>query len=76
MKRRIIGRILLVPGTWALIAPQASLGLPELRWMAQNSFPGEALVGVVLLGLAYYLSGQIPSGKAEGTRDSNPSISK
>jgi len=60
--RRISDLILLLPGAWALIAPQANLGLPELRWMARNGFPGEAFVGIITLGLAYYLIGQPPAG--------------
>jgi hypothetical protein len=59
--RRTLGLILLVLGAWALIAPQANLGLPELRWMARTSFPGEALVGIGIFALAYYLIGRIPA---------------
>jgi len=58
--QRFIGFALLVPGAWALIAPQANLGLPELRWVARHSYPAEALVGIVILGLAYWLLGKAP----------------
>jgi hypothetical protein len=75
MMRRILGGILLVPGAWALIAPQANLGLPELRWMARSSFPGEALVGAVIVGLAYYLIGQVPTGAVGRIGNPESSIS-
>jgi hypothetical protein len=62
--RRIFGIVLLVAGAWGLIAPQANLGLTELRWMSRYAFPGEAIVGIVFLGLAYYLLGSVPQRSA------------
>jgi hypothetical protein len=62
--RRILGFVLLVSGAWGLIAPQANLGLTELRWMSRYAFPGEAFVGIVFLGLAYYLLGRVPPRRA------------
>jgi hypothetical protein len=59
--RRTIGIVLLVPGALALIVPQANLGLTELRWMSRYSFPGEALVGIAILALAYSLLGRVPA---------------
>ena len=58
--KRSIGFALILIGAWALIAPQANLGLPELRWLSKGTFPGEALVGMVLFCLAYYLLGDLP----------------
>jgi hypothetical protein len=55
--RKVVGVVLLVLGVWALIAPQANLGLPELRWISRYSFPGEVLSGILLLGFAHYLLG-------------------
>ena len=55
--RKVVGVVLLVLGVWALIAPQANLGLPELRWISRYSFPGEVLSGILLLGVAHYLLG-------------------
>jgi hypothetical protein len=49
--------VFLFLGAGALIAPQANLGLPELRWLSRYSFAGEAFIGVVLLGVGYYLLG-------------------
>lgn len=56
--RKAVGVVLLLAGTWALIAPQANLGLTELRWIARSAFPGEALLGALLLGGAYLLLGK------------------
>jgi hypothetical protein len=46
---RAIGAILSAAGLWMLVAEQARLGLAALRWMSQTTFPGEAVVGGVLL---------------------------
>jgi hypothetical protein len=56
--KKASGVALLVLGSWALIAPQANLGLTELRWIARYAFPGEALLGVLSLGGAYQLLGK------------------
>lgn len=56
--RKAVGVVLLLAGSWALIAPQANLGLTELRWIARYAFPGEALLGALLLGGAYLLLGK------------------
>jgi hypothetical protein len=56
--RRVGGVTLLAAGSLALIAPQANLGLTELRWIARYAFPGEALLGALLLGVAYLLLGK------------------
>jgi hypothetical protein len=53
--RRIAGWLLLVIGTWMMVSPQAVLGLNELKWMAQYAFPGEVLVGAVVLSASYLL---------------------
>lgn len=68
--KKAFGIALLLPGAWALIAPQSDLGLTELRWISRFAFPGEALVGVVLLAAAYFLLGKLP--QATATRHSSP----
>ena len=60
--KRVGGYFLLVLGSWSLIAPQANLGLTELRWLSWHTFPGEAIVGMFLLGVAYYFLGHPPRG--------------
>ena len=62
--RKAAGVVLLMLGAWALIAPQANLGLTELRWIARYAFPGEALLGVLLLGAAYLLLGKDPARRS------------
>jgi hypothetical protein len=56
--RRLAGIVLLFVGGWFLVAPQANLGLQELRWMSRCTFPGEALVGSLLLATGYLLIGK------------------
>jgi len=58
--KKLAGLALLLAGAWALIAPQANLGLPELRWISRHAFPGEAILGMLALGLAYVLLGSKP----------------
>ena len=61
--KRVAAFILFVPGVWSLIAPQANLGLPQLRFLSRYAFPGESLVGAVLLAAAYFLLGRVPVNK-------------
>jgi hypothetical protein len=54
---RLLGIVASAVGLWMVIAPQARIGLPALRWMSESSFQGEALVGalVLLVGLSMWL---------------------
>jgi hypothetical protein len=61
--RKVVGVVLLILGIWALIAPQANLGLPELRRISRYAFPGEVLSGILLLGVAHYLLGNPPRNR-------------
>lgn len=45
---KIIGGIIFLIGLWMMISPQAVLGLHELRWIADYSFPGEAFIGALV----------------------------
>jgi hypothetical protein len=60
--QRLCAIPLLAAGMWGLISPQAELGLPMLRWMSKYTFPGEVLIGICALGLAYYLFGSEREG--------------
>lgn len=53
--RKAAGWALLAVGLWMMVSPQAALGLEQLRWAAAYAFPGEVLLGAVVLSLAYYL---------------------
>jgi Na+/H+-dicarboxylate symporter len=57
---RLLGLVASGAGLWMVIAPQARMGLPALRWMSTTVFPGEALVGalVLLAGLWMSLGGR------------------
>ena len=52
--RKIIGIILAAAGSWMLLSPQALTGIKYLKWMHDYAFPGEVLLGIVVLSLAYY----------------------
>ena len=60
MPARLLGIVTSAVGLWMVIAPQARMGLPALRWMSRSVFPGEALVGafVLLVGLWLSLGGR------------------
>ena len=53
---RLLGLAASGAGLWMLIAPQARIGLPALRWMSTSVFPGEALAGAVVLFLGLWIS--------------------
>jgi hypothetical protein len=36
-------------GAWMIVSPQAVLGLDQLKWMYKYSFPGEVLLGALLM---------------------------
>jgi hypothetical protein len=53
--RKIVGWILLALAAWGLISPQSILGVTELKWMANYAFPGEVMVSLVVICVAYWL---------------------
>jgi len=56
---RIAGVVVSVAGLWMLVAEQARIGLPALRWMSKSTFAGEAVAGavVLLVGLTFAAGG-------------------
>jgi hypothetical protein len=53
---RAIGVVLALGGIWMLVAEQARIGLPALRWMSAATFPGEAVAGALVLVAGLTLS--------------------
>jgi hypothetical protein len=53
---RLIGVVACAAGLWMVIAPQARMGLPALRWMSTSVFPGEALAGALVLLVGLWMS--------------------
>jgi hypothetical protein len=51
-----------------LVAPQAQLGLPALRWMSESAFQGEAIAGALALlaGLWMSLGGRESANTVDG----------
>jgi hypothetical protein len=52
--RKFLGCITFLAGSWMLLSPQAHLGLAGLQWMVKYAFPGEVLLGIIVLSAAYY----------------------
>jgi Na+/H+-dicarboxylate symporter len=46
---RAVGWILLAVAGWMIVSPQALLGLDQLKWMHRYVFPGEVVVGALVL---------------------------
>jgi Na+/H+-dicarboxylate symporter len=53
---RLLGIVVSVVGFWMVIAPQARMGLPALRWMSASVFPGEAIAGALVLLAGLWMS--------------------
>jgi hypothetical protein len=53
---RLLGMVASSAGLWMVIAPQARMGLPALRWMSASVFPGEALAGALVLFAGLWMS--------------------
>jgi hypothetical protein len=62
---KIMGWILFAMATWMFLSPQSLTGLKQLKWMAKYAFPGEVLLGIVVLLVAYYLIDLKPSESAK-----------
>jgi Na+/H+-dicarboxylate symporter len=56
---RVGGAAIASAGLWMLVAEQARIGLPALRWMSTSTFAGEAVAGaiVLLVGLTLAVGG-------------------
>jgi hypothetical protein len=46
---KLVGWILMAMGAWMIVSPQAVLGLDQLKWMYKYAFPGEVLLGALLM---------------------------
>ena len=46
---RPTGWILMSVGAWMLVSPQALLGLDELKWIHKYAFPGEVVLGALVM---------------------------
>jgi Na+/H+-dicarboxylate symporter len=56
MAARLLGIVASGIGLWMVVAPQARIGLPALRWMSASVFPGEALAGALVLLVGLWMS--------------------
>jgi Na+/H+-dicarboxylate symporter len=53
---RLLGIVISAAGLWMVVAPQARLGLPALRWMSESAFQGEAVAGAFVLFVGVWMS--------------------
>lgn len=53
--RKFFGYVLGAAGCWMLLSPQSLTGIKYLQWMHRYAFPGEVLVGIVVLCVASYM---------------------
>jgi Na+/H+-dicarboxylate symporter len=60
---RLAAWILMAAGAWMIVSPQAVLGLDQLKWMYKNAFPGEVLLGALLMTVSLQLL--TPKGVAD-----------
>jgi Na+/H+-dicarboxylate symporter len=60
---RLMGWVLMVLGAWMIVSPQALLGLDQLKWMYKYTFPGEVLLGAMMLTIS--LQFLTPKGAAD-----------
>ena len=56
-----IGWILMAAGAWMLVSPQALLGLDELKWIHSYAFPGEVVLGALVMTAALSLLAPVRS---------------
>jgi Na+/H+-dicarboxylate symporter len=52
---RLIGWLLMAFGAWMMVSPQALLGLDQLKWMHKYAFPGEVLLGALVMTVSLHL---------------------
>ena len=67
---RLLSGGVLVTGLWMIVAPQARVGLPALRWMSDATFRGEALAGAALMlaGMTGLLGGHVGFAMVKASR--------
>jgi Na+/H+-dicarboxylate symporter len=46
---RLVGWLLMAFGAWMIVSPQALLGLDQLKWMHKYAFPGEVILGALVM---------------------------
>jgi hypothetical protein len=67
---RLIGGLVMVPGAWMLISPQALLGLDQLKWIHKYAFPGEVVLGALAMTFSLFLLA--PAGSVDQTGQKMP----
>jgi Na+/H+-dicarboxylate symporter len=52
---RLTGWILMALSAWMIVSPQSLLGLEQLKWMHRYAFPGEVLLGALVMTVSLHL---------------------
>ena len=60
---RLIGWILMTISAWMIVSPQSLLGLNQLKWMYNYAFPGEVVLGALVMAVSLHLV--TPKGTAD-----------
>jgi hypothetical protein len=64
---KVLGYILFLIGIWMMVSPQAALGLKELNWIADYSFPGEAFLGALVSAGSLLIIGKLKPNQSVET---------
>jgi hypothetical protein len=72
---KLIGWVLMAFSAWMIVSPQALLGLDQLKWMYKYAFPGEVVLGALVMSVSLHLLnlagsvdqiGQVPQESSPG----------
>ena len=51
----MIGWTFMALGVWMIVSPQSLLGLDQLKWMYRFAFPGEVVLGALVMTVSFLL---------------------
>jgi len=52
---KLIGWVLMAFSSWMIVSPQALMGLDQLKWMYKYAFPGEVVLGALVMAVSLHL---------------------
>jgi len=52
---RLIGWMLMALSAWMIVSPQSLLGLDQMKWMYHFAFPGEVMLGALVMTVSLHL---------------------
>jgi Na+/H+-dicarboxylate symporter len=60
---KLIGWVLMAFSAWMIVSPQALLGLDQLKWMYKYVFPGEVVLGALVMAVSLFFL--VPAGNVD-----------